>query len=333
MDQTCAQNRHLLISVFLLLLGTLCGCGASGDPPSAEPPSLGEGSEVVSAEGFPRSIHTLDGEVVIPRKPRRIVSQTLGTDEVLLEICPLDRLVGIHTVSLDPAFSNCLDLSQPLRERAVNGAEGVISLEPDLVFVAGYSRAEVVAQLRAGCGAPIVRFTDFDSLEDIRRNINQIGWLIGEETAAAELVSRMDSRISAVVSGIPREGTAPRVVSFGPAAYTAGFGTLFNDLLETVGAVNLAAENGVNQFGQIGVEQVAFWDPDWIICGVDPGAEEATWKWFRDNPLLQATRAGREDRLLLVPNRLYTAVTHHIADLVELLAAELYSPSPSKPSD
>ena len=307
---------------FMLVTLILFGLSCSNDSPQEA--TVSETVAESGSDGFPRSIQTIDGEIVVPEKPRRIVSQTLLTDEVLLEICPTDRLVGIHTVSLDPAFSNCLELAEPLADRAVNGTEAIISLEPDLVFVASFSRAEVIDQLQAGCEAPIVRFSDFDNLDQIRNNIEMTGYLIGEETATEVLVDKMDTRIREAVSRIPKGATPPKVVSFGPASYTAGGGTLFDDILKTIGAVNLAAVNGVDRFGQIGTEQVAFWNPDWVICGVDPGAEESTRDWFFENPVLQATRAGREDHLLLVPNRLYTAASQHVADLVELLVEEIY---------
>ncbi|MCA9441523.1 MAG: hypothetical protein KC964_12010, partial [Candidatus Omnitrophica bacterium] len=79
----------------LILYGLSC---------SKESPRETTASETVpetGSDGYPRSIQTIDGEIVVPEKPRRIVSQTLLTDEVLLEICPAERLVGIHTVSLD----------------------------------------------------------------------------------------------------------------------------------------------------------------------------------------------------------------------------------------
>ena len=281
--------------------------------------------------GFPRSIKTIDGEVVVPSPPQRIVSQTLATDEILLEICPRDRLVGIHTVSLDPTFSNVVEVAETIRDRAVNGTEAVISLEPDLVFVASFSRAEFVDQLRQGCQAPIVRFSNFNSIEDIRNNIRMTGYLIGEETAARELVGEMDRRILTARKRIPQSAPPPRVVSFGPASYTAGSGTLFDDVLRCVGAVNLSAENGVEQFGQIGTEQVAYWNPDWVVCGIDPGSEEPTRKWFYENPVLSRTRAGKRGRLLLVPNRLYTSTSHHLASLVEHLSRNFY-PTPSEAS-
>ncbi len=320
------KGKSTSICLLLVLAIFFTACGKKGAEKNSDPVS-DSSNPVRNSEldaGFPRSIQTIDGEIIVPNKPKRIVSQTLTTDEILLDICPMDRLVGIHTVSLDPAFSNVLDKAEPYRDRAVNGTEAVISLEPDIVFIASFSRAEMVAQLEAGCDAPIVRFSDFDSLDDIRKNIRMTGYLIGEETAAEEMVVELNRRIEAAKSR-PRDATPPRVVSFGPAAYTAGDGTLFDDILETVGAINLSAKNGVEQFGQIGIEQVAFWDPDWVVCGSDPGAEEATKRWFFEHPVLQKTRAAKAGNLVLVSNRLYTAASQHTASLVELLAETFYS--------
>ena len=43
---------------------------------------------------FPRVIRDSSGAtLLIPRKPQRIVSQTLGTDEILLAICDPQRIV------------------------------------------------------------------------------------------------------------------------------------------------------------------------------------------------------------------------------------------------
>src|SRR5262245_10167375 len=52
-----------------------------------------------SGAGFPRTL--LDGggsEVAIRARPVRIVSQTLGTDEILWAICRRERIVGVSKI-------------------------------------------------------------------------------------------------------------------------------------------------------------------------------------------------------------------------------------------
>jgi iron complex transport system substrate-binding protein len=279
---------------------------------------------VGTTEGFPRTLETFDGPITIPKRPVRIVSQTVFTDEVLLEICDPDRIAGIHVLSLEPEYSNCVEKAETLRDRAVIGAEPVISLEPDLIFIAGYTSADTVAQLQAGARAPIVRFTKYDSVQDIENNIRAVGSAIAEEASAEALIRTLHSRIEAAISKIPEGATPPEVVSFNPASMTAGAGTLFDDVLRIVGARNVAAENGIDSFGQVGFEQIGSWDPQFIVSGAGPGAEEATRRWILDSPVLAATRAGKSGRVVILEDRLFLSVSHHIAGLIERLVEELY---------
>ena len=299
--------------------------------PNGKVPEVG-GEDVEGSEGsFPRNLKTSDGEVVIPTWPRRVVSQTLFTDEVLLAICSPDRIAGIHAFALSPQYSNCIPEAKKIADRVVEGAEAIVALAPDLVFVSSHSRAEIVDQLRTGSGCAIVRFSRFGSLEDIRGNIIDVGYTIGEEEAARELVREMDKRIAAAVACIPPASESPGVVSYGTSSSTAGEGTLFDDIVRTIGAHNLAAEHGVKWFGQVGVEQIGSWDPDAIICGAGPEAIEITRKQMLENPVFAATKAGRNGRIIVLENRLFLAASHHVAGFVEALVDELYAgKSPSE---
>src|SRR6478736_1597482 len=60
------------------------------DTPSALP-AAGERA----ANPFPRELKDATGDSLsIQARPQRIVSQTLGTDEILLTICPSERIVA-----------------------------------------------------------------------------------------------------------------------------------------------------------------------------------------------------------------------------------------------
>jgi iron complex transport system substrate-binding protein len=51
---------------------------------------------------FPRLVRDASGAVmVIPHKPQRIVSQTLGTDEILLALCAPQRIVALSILADD----------------------------------------------------------------------------------------------------------------------------------------------------------------------------------------------------------------------------------------
>jgi iron complex transport system substrate-binding protein len=313
----------LLVAVVLALHWRVDNGGHRASPTEGVREVGGEDVEGSGGE-FPRSLVTSDGEVVIPTWPHRIVSQTLFTDEVLLAICAPDRIAGIHAFALSPQYSNCIPDATKIADRVVEGAEAIVALAPDLVFVSSHSRAEIVDQLRTASGCAIVRFSRFESLEDIRRNIIDVGYTIGEEKAARELVREMDERIAAAVARIPPASESPGVVSYGTSSSTAGEGTLFDDIVRTIRARNLAAEHGVKWFGQVGVEQIGSWDPDAIVCGAGPEAIESTRKQMLENPVFAATKAGRNGRAIVLENRVFLAASHHVAGFVEALVDELY---------
>src|SRR5215211_5863830 len=55
-----------------------------------------------SAIPFPRELRDAAGTtLVIPARPSRIASQTLGTDEILLAICPSERVVALSKLAED----------------------------------------------------------------------------------------------------------------------------------------------------------------------------------------------------------------------------------------
>src|SRR5262249_20627021 len=56
---------------------------------------------------FPRELRDANGETLnLQREPQRIVSQTLGTDEILLAICPPERVVALSNLAEDENYSN-----------------------------------------------------------------------------------------------------------------------------------------------------------------------------------------------------------------------------------
>src|SRR5574341_1252655 len=147
---------------------------------------------------FPRAISDARGEtLIIPRKPQRIVSQTLGTDEILLAICDPQRIVALSELADDATLSNVTEPARHVTGRTHAGAEQILYFRPDMIFVASYSKAELLELLRVA-HAPVFRFTNFDHLDDIKTNIRTIGYIIGEDERAEALVQHMERDIARV---------------------------------------------------------------------------------------------------------------------------------------
>lgn len=297
----------------------LSGCALS---PAASPAASRSAAARAVIDGAGR-------EVVVPARPQRIVSQTVATDEILLALISPERLVALSHLADDPRYSYCADQAKLVSERCGSNAELIAQLQPDLIFVASYSRAELVELLSAS-GAPVYRFTKFGGLDDIKANIRALGEAVGEPAAAADLLADLERRFAALAERARQRQSRPRLVSFGASHFTAGAETTFDDLVRAVGGVNVAAEQGVVGFRQISPERLAQWKPDYVIVSAETGQEEAVRRRLLDDPSV-AVAIGRDPRrIIVVESRALTTVSQHLADAAEHLEARLW-PSAGKP--
>src|SRR5512139_3399572 len=99
-------------------------------------------ASTVAVSAFPVTITDGAGNsVTIDSKPEKIISLTLGTDEILLDLVGPDRLIGVTYKAKDAATSNIAgrpELKQVANEIEAD-PEQIISLQPDLVFVATFT--------------------------------------------------------------------------------------------------------------------------------------------------------------------------------------------------
>ena len=71
--------------------------------------------------------------------PMRIISLTLATDEMLLGMVDPRRLFGVSVFAADPAISNVAQSAAAIPRKLDVNVETILSLRPDLVFVADRS--------------------------------------------------------------------------------------------------------------------------------------------------------------------------------------------------
>lgn len=282
-----------------------------------------------AARDFPRELRDADGTVlIIPARPVRIASQTLGTDEILLTICEPERVVALSNFAEDPNYSNIAEKAREIPNRVTLGAEQILQKQPDLIFVASYSRAETVEQLKIS-KAPVFRFSNFTSLENIKNNIRTVGYATGCDAEAEKLINKMNDELAAVRARIPLNQTPPRVMSFG-GGVTAGANTSFNDMARAAGAINVSAENGISGFGKISAEKIAEWQPDYIVAGANFADIETKRQQLLNDPVIKTTKAGKNGNIIIIENRHYLTVTHNVVRGIETLADALYGkPQPN----
>jgi iron complex transport system substrate-binding protein len=281
-------------------------------------------TDVPAMRPFPRELHDARGEALtLQREPQRIVSQTLGTDEILLAVCPTERIIALSDLAEDDNYSNAVEQARQIPGRTTEGVEQVLQFKPDLIFVASYSRAETVELLKAS-KAPVFRFANFDSIAEIKSNIRTIGYATGNDAAAEKLIRQMDEALAAVRARIPKSESPARVMSYDQLGYTAGANTIFDDVARAAGAVNVSAEHGIKGFAKINSENILEWSPDYLIAGANRGEGELVRDRLLDDPAVASSEAGRAGRIIMIDNRHFLTVSHHVVRFVEDLANGLY---------
>jgi iron complex transport system substrate-binding protein len=291
--------------------------GVSACAPAAPPPA----SDAPPAAGFPRTVTDGAGRAIrLAARPMRIVSQSLASDEMLFPMVAPDRLVGLSSLSRDPKYSNVVAEAARHPAPAIETAEDVVRLRPDLIFVTTYSRAEVVEVLES-TGATVYRLANFDDFDGVMTNLRRIGAAVGEEAAAERMVAAMQRRLAAVAAR--RAGRPPlRVLSFS-GGFTAGRGTTFDDIVRHANAVNEAAARGIEKFPRVSEEQVLAWNPDVLVAGTLPGEADGVRRRLLNGPGVGQTTAARRNQIVLIESRRLLAVSPHVVEAVEQLADSL----------
>ncbi len=279
--------------------------------------------------GFPRTVRDYGGDDLrLPRPPSRIASQALVTDHFLLAVVPPSRIAAVSPVAHDPRYSHVADLVAGMDVAVVDDGEALLRRRPDLLLVSHTARADLIALARAA-GIPTFRLlTVFEDFAQITDGLATVGRLTGEERAAARVVARFRERVAAVRAR-RHDATPPlRVLPYVAFSGTFGTGSLLDHILTELGAVNVAAEQGIGPHATISAEQIAAWNPDWIIADAADGEEDAVRRRLLDQPGVAVTVAGRTGQVLVIEHRRFMTMSQYAADLLETVAAALLRDTP-----
>jgi iron complex transport system substrate-binding protein len=311
--------RGLLLAIAATALGLYVLWQAASFPSPAVP----QGTRV-TGDGFPKVLIDQTGRrLVLPQKPARIVSVTLATDEILLALVEPSRLLGVTYLAVDERLSSMTREAAAIPHIVRADPEQIISLQPDLVFVASYLRGEFIRLLQAA-GLVLFQLQEYNSMAEIQQNIRLIGHAVGEDARAEGLVAAMQARLQALEERLRPIGDRPRVLYWGSHGHTAGRLTSIDDLITYAGGENLAATYGIIGFANLSAEQVLAMNPQVIVSGsFDQDAPRGSPASLM-HPALQGTDALQHGRVYTIPSRYLVTISQFIVDGVEAFARVLH---------
>jgi iron complex transport system substrate-binding protein len=233
-------------------------------------------------------------------KPQRIASLNLCTDQVLLQLVERDRIATLSHLARNPEYSN---LSEQARQILPNQglAEEVAPLNPDLILATAYSAGNATLLLKQ-FDYPMSLVELPDSFISTENFIRDIAAAVGEPQAGENIVGRMLAEMEDVKK---RAAYRPELTAiiYGPNGHTAGRNTFKNELITLAGFRNLAADLGIDGYGNVSIEQLLGLRPDVIIIDDSTSNQDSMAQRFTRHPVLQQIKSSAH--LVYVPSNLW----------------------------
>jgi iron complex transport system substrate-binding protein len=269
--------------------------------------------------------------------PIRVISQTVGNDELLLAVAAPSQIAALSHLAADPDFSAVAAQAAAFPRLSKNAtAESLLAHSPTLILFTDYSRPELVAQTRrAGVRAIIIK--NYRTLADAYANLRLVAAELGPDAAAraARLIAGCETRLAALRARMA--GARPvRVIAPSTYGMIPGRDSTFQDLCDHAAAENLAATHGgLRGHAPPPAEKMLTWPVDKVVLitashphDVRPAAGEdpvqAALAPFLKLPPYQFMPAIRDRRVALLEPWQLSCVSHHRLAAYERLARELH---------
>jgi iron complex transport system substrate-binding protein len=228
---------------------------------------------------------------------------------VLLYVLAPDRLAGWQRAPhpedlpyIAPQYRDLPVLGRLTGRGGDANLEAVLAARPDLIFDLGSIAPTYISlaeRVQAQTGIPYIlvdgRFADTVAA------LRLMGEILGVEERAGKLVAYTEATfadVDAMLATIPQE-QRPRVyLARGPEGLETGVrGSINTEILERVGAINVADAPGQRGIVNVSIEQVLLWNPE-VVVTWDDRFFERVW----DDPFWQGTDAVRNRRVYLSPS-------------------------------
>ena len=245
----------------------------------------------------------ISGAADAAETPQRVMSLSLCTDQLLLQLVPPERIISITYLS---RLANESYLSAEAFGVPVNYGtpEEVAREHPDLVLTGTFSTPAARMLLRR-LGAPLVEVPPAEDFEQIRAVTRQVAGAVGAAEKGEALIAEMD----AALAELERTKPSQRIVVAGwtTSGVVPAKSTLFDSILTAAGGENvtnlIGAEPLYGPYTAFDLEQVVTLRPDILAYGNSRvGRFDMSGEQLR-HPVVRRLFAGRQ---IAYPETLYS---------------------------
>lgn len=204
--------------------------------------------------------------------PTRIITIGGALTEIVYALGAQELLVGSDTTSYFPQAAE--DLPKVGYLRALS-AEGILSLNPELIIVSSEAGPQSVLAQIASAGVPLIQVNASRSPSDINDNISQIGTIINKEKQAQALIAQIHDDHQKLITATHQSNKRKVlfVLQHGSGSpQVAGTGTAADSIITLSGAENVA--HAIQGYKPLTPEAAIALAPD-IILMTERGLQQA----------------------------------------------------------
>ena len=321
MEENRMKNLWKLMLASVLAVFLLAACGNAADDKPKENETNTENATKEEAT-FPLTLtDAVDKEVTIEAAPEKVVSMIPSNTEILFELGLGEEVVGVTDFDNYPEAAS--------EKEKIGGmefnVEAIIALNPDIVFghESAYGMSEEGYQQIRDAGISVFIVKNALNFEETYETIETIGKATGKTIEASEIIDTMKTKVDEVVAKV-KDVEAKRTVfvetSPAPEIYTPGAKTFTQELLDLVGAENIAADQ--EGWIQMDPEEIISRNPDVIVVMydyIDTAVEDV---YTRDG--FDTITAIKEKAVVQVDEDITSRQGPRLADGLEAFAKAIY---------
>lgn len=269
-------------------------------------------------------------ELRFSKKPQRIVSLNVSTDEILLDLLAgeTNRLVALSRLADDEGICGAGDKVKQVQGRAEStNLEAVLSYQPDLVIVPDYSM-EPVRGLRSAGLKVYVCHTPND-MPGILQFIREIGTAVGEEQKGKAMADDLqkqldDTRTKALQAAGDKQQKVLALSFTGPL----GMKGTFSDVCHYAGVRNALEGVDIPYQSNLSEEKMLEINPDIILTPSWDYTKKGDPDDFRrrilQNPTYKDMSAVQHGRVVKIHDNYLYSTSQYTVKAVEELAQIAY---------
>lgn len=311
----CKKIITLILSV-LCLCFLLSGCGSQKEQAGDSESQL---VQITDSAG---------NKVKLPKKPQRIVSLSLGTDEILMDLVEPKRIAALTYLSDDAGISHIASRSKKVNNKLRgNNAEAIMALKPDLVLIADWWKLETLQSLR-DVGITVYVYKTPYTVADVKKTIMEVAKAVGEPEKGKQVINGFERKVNGVQKKIAKANLSQRKLMALTGKGAFGYkGSIYDDMCTYAKIDNCLKNIKTDENTTVSKEIIIESNPDVIITpswnapgmldtkGVDELLSDES---------LKTVSAVKNKNVVSISGKTVYCVSQYVADGIEELAKAVY---------